>query len=105
MVTPLAAVAGLVTVLAIAFVKVKHPATTFFGRISYSLYLTQFLVGSMAEFVLSHVYRSVSNLENMLAVVLYLILACIGAQVFYLLVEKPFLKWSKGLMSSPIPLT
>jgi peptidoglycan/LPS O-acetylase OafA/YrhL len=105
MVTPLAAVAGLVTALAIAFVTFKHPVTAFFGRISYSLYLTHFLVGSTAEFVLSRVYRPVSNLGNSLAIVLCLILACVGAQVFYLLVEKPFLKWSKRLNSSPIPLT
>lgn len=105
MVTPIAAVFGLVTALAIAFVKFKHPVTAFFGRISYSLYLTHLLVGSTAEFVLSHVYRPVSDFGNILAIVMCLILACVGAQVFYLLIEKPFLKWSKRLMSSPTPLT
>lgn len=103
MVTPIAAVFGLFTALTIAFVKFKHPLTAFFGRISYSLYLTHFLVGSTAEFVLSRVYRPISNLGNILAIVMCLILACVGAQVFYLLVEKPFLKWSKRLTSSPIP--
>ena len=104
MVVPIAGVFGLATALAIAFIEFKHPVAAFFGRISYSLYLTHFVVGSTAEFILSRFYQPVSPAGNTLAIVLCIIAACIGAQIFYLLVEKPFLKWSKRLMSAPTPL-
>jgi peptidoglycan/LPS O-acetylase OafA/YrhL len=88
---------GLVTALVIAFVKVQHPLFKFIGTISYSLYLTHFLVGSTVEFFLSKVFSPMTEIQNVIGIAICVIFSCAASYVYFLLIEKPFLKIARRL--------
>ncbi|AWM34917.1 acyltransferase family protein [Hymenobacter nivis] len=88
---------GLVTSLIIAFVKVQHSIFKFIGTISYSLYLTHFLVGSTVEFLLSKLFSPMTEIQNVFGIVICIVLSCAASYVYYLLIEKPFLKIARRL--------
>lgn len=93
--SPVAMLFGLVTALLIAFVKVQHPLFAFFGKISYSLYLTHFLVGSTTEFIISRFFHPTTELGNVGAISVCAVVAFCTAYGFFVLVEKPFIKLAK----------
>jgi peptidoglycan/LPS O-acetylase OafA/YrhL len=91
---------GLITALVIVFVKVQHSWFAFFGKISYSLYLTHSVAGAYAEFALDRLYHPVSVAGKMTGVFLCVLAAIVAAYVFFLLVEQPFIKLAKRLIGS-----
>ncbi|GGF15743.1 hypothetical protein GCM10011383_28790 [Hymenobacter cavernae] len=92
-----AAVFGLFTSLTIAFIRGEHSIFKFLGKISYSIYLTHFLVGSTIEFVLSRVFVPATELQNIIGIVVCVLMSCVGAYIYYSMVEKPFLQLARRL--------
>lgn len=87
--------AAFITFLVIAYVHYENPVTTFLGRISYSLYITHLFSGIVSEFVL----RNLTGMEPSEGVKVFMLFVYTGiavafAWVFYLLVEKPFIRFS-----------
>jgi len=93
----IASIFGLGTTLIIALVKVRHGFFSFFGKISFSLYLTHVLVGSIAEFILTKLLPEKTALQQCFGIFLLIILALTTACVYYLLVEKPILRVGKKI--------
>lgn len=93
----LAALFGLATALIINFVRVQHPLFSFGGKISYSLYLTHFLVGSTLDFVLAKLFKPSTDLQHILLISVCIVLACVVAYAYYLLIEKPFILLARRL--------
>jgi peptidoglycan/LPS O-acetylase OafA/YrhL len=91
---------GIVTALIIVFLKVQHSWFAFFGKISYSLYLTHSMVGAYAEFTLSHFYHPATVAGKVFGVFLCVVAAIIAAYMFFLLVENPFIKLAKRVIGS-----
>jgi peptidoglycan/LPS O-acetylase OafA/YrhL len=80
------------TALLIKYSNFKHPISNFFGKISYSLYITHFLV---AEFV---VYLLKGSIVAAYGLFLILIpITILIAYIFYLFIEKPSIAWSKKI--------
>ena len=87
-----AALVGVGTAVAINTIKVSIPGFSFFGKISYSLYLLHALIGTTAEFALVKLLPPTSDARKLLLTAVCLVLAIGGAYVFYLVVEKPFMR-------------
>jgi peptidoglycan/LPS O-acetylase OafA/YrhL len=83
---------GIATALAINSIKFRIPGLSFLGKISYSLYLIHALIGTTAEFVLIKLLPPTTDLRKMLLTAVCLMLALGGAYMFYLLIEKPFMR-------------
>jgi len=90
---------GGATALAIAFVKVKHHALRWLGQISYSLYLTHFMAGAMAEFILVKILHPSSPGMISFAIAGCVLFAIAFAYGFYRLVELPFHKLAQRLVA------
>jgi peptidoglycan/LPS O-acetylase OafA/YrhL len=88
---------GLGTTLIIALVKVRHRFFSFFGKISFSLYLIHVLVGSIAEFMLAKLLPEKTALQQCLGILLLTLLALMAAYAYYMLVEKPTLRLGKKI--------
>ncbi|MFN8164737.1 MAG: acyltransferase [Bacteroidia bacterium] len=79
----------IITLLAIFFLNIKTKISSFFGKISYSLYLTHGLAGgAVAVF-------TVVRIPDHWRMILAIFTSIVFAFIYYLLVEKWFLKWSK----------
>ena len=91
---------GLGTALVIAFVKMRSSFFSFFGKISFSLYLTHVLVGSTTEFLLAKVFRPTTELGQILGILIITAVACAAAYIYYLTVEQPALRLIKKLKSA-----
>jgi peptidoglycan/LPS O-acetylase OafA/YrhL len=87
-----AALVGVGTALAIHSLKVAIPGLSFLGKISYSFYLMHGLIGTTAEFLLIKLLPPTSDARKLLLTACALLLAIGGSYVFYLLVEKPFMR-------------
>lgn len=83
------------TALIIAFVTINNRVLMFFGTISYSLYLVHILVASTAEFVLVKTLGPSTPLARFATQMACLVIAVVGAWVFYLLVERHFVTLSQ----------
>jgi peptidoglycan/LPS O-acetylase OafA/YrhL len=88
---------GLGTALIIAFARVRNPVFAFFGKISFSLYLTHLLVGGITEFILVKLFHPQTELANVGAILVCIAAAIAFAYVFYRLVEIPFMRLAKRL--------
>lgn len=89
------AIISLFTVLTIVLVKKSTPVLTFLGNISFSLYLLHILIGSRiinlsVNFTNNETYR-----VGIIFIALLVSIAC--AYVFYIIVEKPFIKLSQKI--------
>ena len=72
--------------------------TNHLGKISYSLYVTHYPVGQVAEIAFKRI-TSVHETQGgkILMLFIYVIIAIIFASIFYKLVEKPFIIYSKKI--------
>lgn len=84
-----------VTTVVIAFVPIRSRLFVFLGTISYSLYLVHMLIVSSAEFVLIRLFGPETPAERIVAQLACLVLAILGAWIFYWLVERHFVYWSQ----------
>lgn len=96
----LPAIFGLSTALTIAFVRMKNVVFSFLGKISFSLYLIHGLVGSTAEFVLNKIFHPSTERNHIIGIVIIIIISCISAYLYYLLIEKPVLNLTKRIRTS-----
>lgn len=88
---------GLATTLLIVFVRVQHPLFRWLGTISYSLYLTHFVAGATAEFILVKLLHPQASAMIMLTIAGCVLTALAVAYGFYRLVEQPFHKLARRL--------
>lgn len=92
---------SLIALLAIAFVKFSNPITNFLGMISYSLYITHHFSGVVAEYLLRNITGyEVSDPVKVAMLIIYTAIAIAFAYVFYLIIEKPFIKISHRLFTN-----
>lgn len=76
--------------------------TNYLGKISYSLYITHLVVGFVLEIVMKRIVNVHEHPEGkVLLLVLYTFLAVIFARLFYELIEKRFIQYSKNVSASP----
>ncbi|WP_114228207.1 MULTISPECIES: acyltransferase family protein [Sphingomonas] len=87
--------------LLIAFAYLTARPLLFLGKISYSLYLTHILAASMAEFVYVRLVAPSSVLAKLAGQGFCLVVAILGAWLFYLVVERFFLAASAALSAPP----
>lgn len=90
---------GVATGLIIAFVPLRNRILIFLGTISYSLYLVHMLFASPAEFFVVRLIDINSPWQRIAAQFACLAVAIAGAWLFYLIVERPFVRLSQGLAS------
>lgn len=93
----LASMVGVGTALTIAFVKGSNKVFAFLGKISFSLYLTHNLLGSIANFLLAKFLHVNTEIEAIAVVMLCALLACLFAYLFALLIENPFLRLARRM--------
>jgi peptidoglycan/LPS O-acetylase OafA/YrhL len=76
--------------------------TSWLGRISFSLYLTHFFTGWITEIIIrKFVFVPSTGAEKLVMVFVYVGTALLAADIFYRLVERPFLTLSKKKMDLP----
>jgi len=93
----LATAFGIVTSLLIAFCRINQPIFTFLGNISYSLYLTHFLIGSSAEFLLARLLPAPSHVTSVVVIIVITWISIGGAYCYYRFVEQPLLNLAQRL--------
>jgi peptidoglycan/LPS O-acetylase OafA/YrhL len=99
---PAITIAGVATALIIAFLKTSGGPLRFFGKISYSLYLTHMIIGSsFIEFCFNN--RVNSNLGRFCVYVIAGGATVLSAYLLYRLVEAPAQKWSATLSYKRAP--
>lgn len=84
------------TIIFVLFLKLDFKWSNQLGRVSYSLYLTHGLFGGWFLFFTSR--DEYINLSPYLIIPLACLLSIIGASVFYGIIEKPSIRWSKGIL-------
>lgn len=101
-------ISGLLAVVFILNFRMRSRVATFFGNISYSLYLLHAPVAFMALSVFARIIHVDQNsFTGFSAFVVPLIAAIVAAYLLYLLVERPAQKWSKAFRyarSKEVPL-
>jgi peptidoglycan/LPS O-acetylase OafA/YrhL len=101
---------GTATSLIIAFVRIRSKVGTFLGNISYSLYLSHFLIGSSLEAGLVKVLPVNTVAGRLSGQLICLAASIIGAYVFYRIIEVYFINLanrlfkSKKLVAEPVPV-
>ena len=83
---------GIATAMAINALRARVLGLAFLGKISYSLYLVHGLIGTTAEFALIKLFPPSTDARKLLLTATCFILALGGAYLFYLLIEKPFMR-------------
>lgn len=79
-------------------INISFKATTFLGRISYSLYITHWAIGLMFEIVLKRILPIHQyEMGKILMILIYTAIAIAFATLFYNYVEKPFIRYSKKI--------
>jgi peptidoglycan/LPS O-acetylase OafA/YrhL len=69
--------------------------TKFYGDRSYSFYLLHSIIGAPVINFLSH--RLIESWQKPLVILLGFLISTIAAHYFFILVEKPSMKWSKSI--------
>jgi peptidoglycan/LPS O-acetylase OafA/YrhL len=91
------AITGLVTALAIYYLKVENKFTRFLGDISFSFYLVHAVIGTTCEFILIK-FIPVGPVINRIVLLLICIgVSIVGSYLFYLVVERPFMRLASRL--------
>lgn len=94
-------VSGLLAVVFILNFRLRSRVATFFGNISYSLYLLHAPVAFMALSVFARIIRVDQNsFTGFFAFMVPLVAAIVAAYLLYLCVERPAQKWSKAFRYS-----
>jgi peptidoglycan/LPS O-acetylase OafA/YrhL len=88
----LAMIFSLVTTLCILYFNVKSRIFSFFGRISYSLYLLHHVVGTTVEAFWIKIFPVVTLIEKSWLLAACLIGTIIASYIFHQLIEMPFMK-------------
>jgi peptidoglycan/LPS O-acetylase OafA/YrhL len=102
---------GIATALVIAFVQFRSRVGTFLGNISYSLYLSHFLIGSSLEAAVVKVLPVNTVAGRVTGQLLCLTGTIIGAYLFYRFVEAYFINLANHLFRkkksavAPLPVT
>lgn len=91
------AIIGVATALAIYYLKIENKFTRFLGNISYSFYLVHALIGSTCEFILIKFIPIGPAINRVGMSLICLGVAISGAYIFYLVVEKPFMRLANRL--------
>ncbi len=93
---------GLLAFLAISSkFNLNYKVTNLLGKISYSLYITHWAVGSISEIVL----KRITNLHEypfgkIIMILIYTSIAICFAYLFYKYIEQPFIQYSKAIKSN-----
>ena len=82
-------------VLSIVFLKRSWVLTDFLGKISYSLYLVHHIIGMKILNLCSRFH--LSDLERVVIFWADIALCIFVAWIFYLIIEKPSLRWAEQL--------
>ena len=91
------AATGLLTALAIYYVKIENRLTRFLGDISFSFYLVHAVIGTTCEFILIK-FIPVGPVVNRIGLLLICLgVAVVGSYIFYLVVERPFMRLASRL--------
>jgi peptidoglycan/LPS O-acetylase OafA/YrhL len=88
---------GLLTALAIYYVKIENRFTRFLGDISFSFYLVHAVIGTTCEFILIKFIPVGPVINRIGLLVLCLGVAIVGSYLFYLVVERPFMRLASRL--------
>jgi peptidoglycan/LPS O-acetylase OafA/YrhL len=88
----LAMIFSLLTTICILFFNVKCRIFSFFGKISYSLYLLHHVVGTTVEAFWIKIFPVVTLIEKVWLLIACLIGTIIASYIFHLLIEMPFMK-------------
>jgi peptidoglycan/LPS O-acetylase OafA/YrhL len=91
------AIIGLTTALAIYYVKIENALTRFLGNISCSFCLVHAVIGTTCEFVLIKLFSTGPVINRVGMQMVCLGAAVLGAYVFYLTVERPFMRLTNRL--------
>lgn len=88
---------GILTSLLISFASIKNCIGTFFGKISYSLYLSHILIGSTIENLIVRIIPHQSQLQKDFCIALIFGISVLSAYIYYSTVELYFLRFSNYL--------
>lgn len=91
------ALVGVATALAIEYVSLENATTRFMGKISYSFYLVHALIGNICEVIFIKFIPTGPVVNRVVLQLLCLAFAVVGAYLFYLVVERPFMKLASRL--------
>ncbi len=92
------AAGAVMAILAMNYVKLSNPVTTFLGKISFSLYITHHFAGISSEFVLRNLTGTdLNDFTKVIMLFVYLTIAIVFAWVFYKLIEAPSMHLSKKI--------
>ena len=86
--------------LLVGFVIIDNRFLQFLGKISYSLYLTHIIAGSVAEFILLKFVHPANLIAHVGLQLLCVGAALIAATLFYYLVERYFVALSQKICSN-----
>ena len=79
-------------------VNIDFKVTNFLGKISYSLYITHWPLGIVAEFIMKKIIPIHNNeVGKMILLIIYTITSILFAHFFYKFIELKSLKFSKKL--------
>ncbi|RZK44431.1 MAG: acyltransferase [Hymenobacter sp.] len=87
----IASIFGLMAAVCITFVKVDSRFFSFFGKISYSLYLTHILVGSTLEYIFSKLINLANDYISLIIILLITVISIYFSYLYYKWIEIPFL--------------
>ena len=83
-------------------ININFKITNYLGKISYSLYITHWSIGSMAEIGLKRItHLHEYPMGKILMLLIYTIIAIAFAALFYKFIEKPFINYSRILKPNP----
>jgi peptidoglycan/LPS O-acetylase OafA/YrhL len=91
------AITGLVTALAIYYLKIENKFTRFLGDISFSFYLVHAVIGTTCEFILIKIIPVGPVVNKIFLLLICISASIVGSYLFYLIVERPFMRLANRL--------